>query len=362
MPAARLRSVVSSALVGAGFVPVWLATAALLVIALAIAPDTLKSDSLSSAVLPFTSFLAIAALGQMLVIMTGGIDLSVPGTIAIVAHLVVGVSGSSNGKLATAILACVGWAALIGLVNGVLVSVLRLNALIVTLAVGQIVLGITIQYSSGIANESAVPSSLSTWATNEWLGVSWLFWMGVFITIVLALVLRGTSVGRRFQAVGANPRTAWIMGIHVRSYVASAYVAASVLYATAGILLAALIRSPTLDLGDPYLLGPIAAVVIGGASLAGGLASVTSTWAAAFGLTLLSQMLRVLGLSTALQFVVFGVAIMAGMVISGDRIVGALGGVLQRPAVRRRLGAGEAEEGRELKGLAIDLPIDGQGG
>src|SRR5581483_3389619 len=173
MPAARLRSVVSSALV---------------VIALAIAPDTLKSDSLSSAVLPFTSFLAIAALGQMLVIMTGGIDLSVPGTIAIVAHLVVGVSGSSNGKLATAILACVGWAALIGLVNGVLVSVLRLNALIVTLAVGQIVLGITIQYSSGIANESAVPSSLSTWATNEWLGVSWLFWMGVFITIVLALV------------------------------------------------------------------------------------------------------------------------------------------------------------------------------
>ena len=74
--------------------------------------------------------------------------------------------------------------------------------------------------------------------------------------------------------------------------------------------------------------------MIGGASLAGGLASATSTWAAAFALTLLSQMLRVLGLSTAWQYVVFGVAIAAGMVISGDRIVGALG-MLQRQRSER---------------------------
>ena len=69
------------------------------------------------------------------------------------------------------------------------------------------------------------------------------------------------------------------------------------------------------------MLGPIAAVVIGGASLTGGLANAVSTWVAAFFLTLLSQMLRVLGLPTALQFAVFGIAIIGGMVISGDRIV-----------------------------------------
>jgi ribose/xylose/arabinose/galactoside ABC-type transport system permease subunit len=172
-----------------------------------------------------------------------------------------------------------------------------------------------------------------------------LFWVGVAITIVLAVLLRYTTVGRRFQVVGANRQAAWIAGIRVQRYVVLAYVVAAVLYGAAGILLAAFIRSPSIDLGDPYLLGPIAAVVIGGASLTGGLASATSTWAAAFALTFLSQMLRVLGLSTALQFVVFGAAIAAGMVISGDRIVGLLGGLLQRPGVRSRLGTDDVDAG-----------------
>ena len=152
--------------------------------------------------------------------------------------------------------------------------------------------------------------------------------------------------------MGANPHAAWIAGVPVRSYVVFAYVAASVLYGAAGLLLAGFIKFPTLDLGNPYLLGPIAAVVIGGASLAGGLASVTSTWIAAFMLTLLSQMLQVLGLSTAWQLVVFGLAIAGGLVISGDRIVGAAGGILQRPTLRARLAdsellPAESEERRE---------------
>jgi ribose transport system permease protein len=81
--------------------------------------------------------------------------------------------------------------------------------------------------------------------------------------------------------------------------------------------------------GSAYLLAPIAAVVIAGASLSGGLASATSTWVAAFALTLLTQMLLILGLSTAMQYVVFGAAILAGMVLSGDRIAGILGRVLR---------------------------------
>ena len=90
--------------------------------------------------------------------------------------------------------------------------------------------------------------------------------------------------------------------------------------------------------GGAYLLAPIAAVVIAGASLAGGLASVTSTWVAAFALTLLTQVLLVLGLSEAMQFVVFGAAILAGMIVSGDRIAAGLGKVLQHPSVRALLG------------------------
>ena len=82
-----------------------------------------------------------------------------------------------------------------------------------------------------------------------------------------------------------------------------------------------LLRDPGVNVGAPYLLGPIAAVVIGGASLTGGLASPVSTFAAAFFLTGLNQMMRVMGLPTALQFVVFGLVIIGGMLVSGDRII-----------------------------------------
>lgn len=347
-----LPSLLSRLLIASGFVPVWLATVVLLVVAQIIAPNTLSSESLSSAVLPFMTFLAIAALGEMLVIMTGGIDLSIPGVIVLVAHVVVGASGGEDNRLAYAIVVCLALSALVGLVNGLLVGVAGLNPLIVTLAVGQIVTGITIGYARNIANESAVPSALSTFATRQYVGVSAIFWLGIVITIALALFLRQTTAGRRFQAAGANPRAAWIAGINVRRHVVLAYVAAGVLYGTVGLLLAGLIRSPSIDLGEPYFLGPIAVVVIAGASLTGGLASATSTWVAAFAIALLSQMLRVLGLSSALQFAIYGVAIAAGMVISGDRIVGVLGGLSQRSQVRTwdNPSSGDAAEPEERGG------------
>jgi ribose transport system permease protein len=351
----KLRALLSSALPGSGFVGVWLATAFLIVVCQIVAPEALSSASLSSAVLPFMTFLAVAALGEMLVIMNGGIDLSIPGVIVLVANVVVGASSGNDSGLAGAIVICIALAAGVGLVNGLLVSLVGLNPLIVTLAVGQIVTGITIGYARTLANESAVPPALSSWAIGQFLGVIWVFWVGVLLAIMLALLLRYTPVGRRFQAVGANRRAAWIAGIHVQPYGVCAYVGAAILYGIAGILLAGFIRSPSIDLGEPYLLGPIAAVVIGGASLAGGLASATSTWVAAFALTLLTQMLRVLGLSTAWQYAVYGVAIAAGMVISGDRIVGVFGGLLQRDRVRAWLGAddSDADESIEERGDAF---------
>jgi ribose/xylose/arabinose/galactoside ABC-type transport system permease subunit len=319
----NLPSLVTNIVAGSGFVPVWLATGALLVIVELIASETLSSDSLRR-----------------------GIDLCIPGVIVLVANVLVGVGKGEDGRLVQAIVICLAWSAVIGLVNGLLVAVGGLNPLIVTLAVGQIVTGVTVGYARTIANESAVPPGLSSWAIDEFLGVSWMFWVGVWLTIGVALLLRYTSVGRRFQVVGANARAAWIAGIHVQRYVVMAYVGAAVLYGVAGVLLAAFIRSPSIDLGDPYLLGPIAAVVIGGASLGGGLASVTSVWVAAFALTLLSQMLRVLGLTTAWQYAVYGVAIAAGMVISGDRIVGVLGGLLQKERFRTLLGSHDGDDGR----------------
>ena len=322
--AAHARRLATNAAVAARFFPVWLATGALVVIAAIAAPDALGHTSWSY-VLPYATVLAIASLGQMLVVIQGGIDLSTPGVMAAAGNLIAGVGAGSNHKLPVAILAALGVGVLVGLVNGVLVGVLRLNPLIVTLAVGLIVLAWSSKYSRDVVtNRPDVPKGLSSWATEKPLGVSNVFWIGVAITVAVALVLRSTVVGRRFQAVGANPKGAWIAGLHVRTYIVLAYTAAGTLYAVAAVLLAGASFSIDPAFGSAYLLAPIAAVVIAGASLSGGLASATSTWMAAIALTLLTQMLLIMGLSSAMQYVVFGIAIIAGMVISGDRLAAAL--------------------------------------
>ena len=324
----RSAQVVANALVAARFLPIWLAMAALLVIAAIFAPSTLENTSWSY-ILPFMTILAIAALGQMLVVMQAGIDLSTAGTISLCANVLVGVSVGSNHGLAVGMLVCVGLGALVGLVNGILVGVVRLNPLIVTLAVGQIVLAYSSKYARENTVSLQVPESLSSWAAEKPLGISAVFWTGVAIAIAVALVLRFTAAGRRFQAVGANPRAAWMAGLRVRTHVVFAYTAAGILYAVAAILLAGVRISIDSGFGAAYLLAPIAAVVLAGAALSGGLASATSTWMAALALTFLTEMLLIFGLSASLQFIVFGAAIIVGMLVSGDRVASLLGRVLR---------------------------------
>ena len=324
----RYAPLFTRAVIAARFLPVWLATGALVLVAALIAPEALDSASWAF-VLPYMTILAVAAVGQMLVIMQAGIDLSTPAVMFLGANLIVGVGAGSDDRLALALLACLGLGALVGLANGVLVGVARLNPLIVTLAVGAITLAWGLRYSRDVTAGANVPGRLSSWAAEKPLGISAVFWTGAAITIAVALVLRYTAAGRRFQAVGANPRAAWMAGVHVRTHVVVAYTAAGIFYAVAAILLAGVRISVDPAFGAAYLLAPIAAVVIAGASLSGGLASATSTWVAALALTLLTQMLRILGLSTAMQFVVFGVAIIVGMLISGDRVAGLLGRLLR---------------------------------
>jgi ribose transport system permease protein len=291
----------------------------------------------------------MAALGQMLVIMTGGIDLSVPGTMSLAAAIMVGVGKGSDENIWIAVAVALAVAALVGLVNGILIGGLKLNALIVTLAVGQIVIGGVNRYGSTFPVQSAVPTGLSSWTSTRIFGVSPVLWMGVLVTFALIVVLRYTAVGRRFQAVGANPVATQVLGVRVNLNQILVYVVAALFYAGAGIALAGLLRTPGIAVGSQYLLGPIAAVVIGGASLTGGLASPLSTLAAAFFLTGLNQMMRTMGLATALQFVVFGLVIIGGMLISGDRIIK---GVEQLLRERRRPTRREVDE--------ILTPIDGR--
>ena len=330
-------SAVTSFVVASRYMPVFIALLVLVIVAWIWAPATLGRVAVR-AIAPYGAVLAIAALGQMLVIMTGGIDLSVPGTMSLAAVIVVGVGDGSNENIPLAVATAIVVAVVVGLVNGILIGGLKLNALITTLAVGLIVVGVVNRYGSTFPVQSPVPPGLSDWTSSRVLGVSPVFWVGAGITIVLILGLRYTAVGRRFQVVGANPVASHVVGVRVNLNQILVYVVAAVFYAIAGVALAGLIRNPGVAVGTQYLLGPIAAVVIGGASLTGGLASPLSTFVAALFLTGLNQMLRTMGLPTSLRFVVFGLVIIGGMLVSGDRIIRGVEQVLRerrRPDVSR---------------------------
>lgn len=333
-------STLTSFVVASRYMPVYLAIILLVVVASIWVPATLSGVALS-AIAPFGALLAITALGQMLVIMTAGIDLSTPGTVTLAALIMVGVGQQSDERMGIAILTAIGVGALIGLVNGILIGGFNLNALIVTLAVGQVVAGVVSRYVRTFPVQSAVPPGLSEWTSTRILGVSPVFWVGVGVTLLLIVALRYTRVGRRFKVVGANPVASQVSGVRVTMNQIGVYVVASALYAVAGIALAGILRNPGVNIADAYLLGPIAAVVIGGASLTGGLASPLSTFAAALFLTGLNQMMRALGLPTALQFVVFGLVIIGGMLVSGDRIIKGVEQVLRE---RRRPNRSEEQK------------------
>jgi ribose transport system permease protein len=325
----RSSALLSRLVIASPFSSAWIALVMILAIGLLFVPNSVTNDAFRI-VLPLTAFLAIASVGQMLVIMTGGIDLSVPSVVTMAGTVLLGLSGGADDRLVVAVLATLLISALIGLVNGVLVSVVRLNPLIVTLSVGGMTTGLVTWYRGTIGQESSVPNMLSEWCARTVAGISPVVLLALAITVGVALVMRFTLFGRRFQAVGGNPRAARVAGIPVRRYQVAAYTAAGCLYGITGLLLAAFVQTPNLDLGAPYLLGPIAAVVVAGASLRGGTASALATFAAAFFLVELSQMLRIIGLSSAWQFLIFGAAIAMGVLISGDRILAVVGSRFSR--------------------------------
>jgi ribose transport system permease protein len=315
------------------FAAIWVALLLLVGVSALVAPQSLRPASLG-AVLPFAAFLAIAGMGQALVIKSGGIDLSVPAVVSMVGVTLLSASSGTDEGLFSAIVLALLLAAVVGLANGVLVALCRLNPLLVTLATGSLVTGATLRYQSEHQIPSQVPPALADLGASTWLTLN----MNVAVALVLMLlassVLRHTTTGRRFTAVGASPVAARLCGLCVEAYQVAAYGLAALFYATVAILAAAFIRSPTLRLGEPYLLSPICVVVLGGTSLTGGVGSMVAVVGAALFLTQLDQMLRVMGQPTSIQYVFQGAAIAIGMgIASVGRDVPALR-FLQRRSAR----------------------------
>lgn len=305
-----------SARIDMRFIAIWIALAVILVIGGVFLPRSIATSSLQS-ILPFAAFLAIAAMGQALVIMARGIDLSVPAIVTLSSTVLLGVSGGTEGNIVIAVAAAIVAAVAVGLINGFFIAVLRLNALIVTLAVGAIVAGLTLGYRQTLQAEATVPQALADFGGGRLFGVSNPFWVALLITALVTLVLRKTIMGRNFEAVGANPDAARATGVEIMRYQAGAYVCAALLYGIMGVLISGFIRNPTLEVGAPYLLAPIAAAVLGATSINGGIGSMIAVLGAALFLTQLGQQLRLLGLDTSYQMIIQGVAIAIGMWLSG---------------------------------------------
>jgi ribose transport system permease protein len=140
------------------FAAIWIAMLGLIVFCAIVAPRSLLPSTFL-AIIPLAAFLAIAAIGETLVLMARGIDLSIPAVITLSSTIVLGFSGGQDEAILVAVCGALLLATLIGLINGVLVAVFELNALIVTLAVGAITTGATLWYRVTLPQEARVPLS-----------------------------------------------------------------------------------------------------------------------------------------------------------------------------------------------------------
>jgi ribose transport system permease protein len=144
-------------------------------------------------------------------------------------------------------------------------------------------------------------------------------WIAIGVTAVVGFVVKRTVVGRRFEAVGANAVAARASGLGITRYKLGAYVAASLLFCSAGVLLAGVVKTPSAFQGDSYLLTSVAAVVLGGTSLLGGVGSVVASAMGALFLSQLEQLVLTTGVNNAVQYLIEAAAIAAGVAVYNIR-------------------------------------------
>ena len=279
-----------------------------------IEPQSVSSGALSG-MIPFAAVLVIVALGQTLVVQQGGIDLSVPGMVSIagvtISYFAHGEGGPMSSTLGRAFAVSFAVAIGAGLINGLLVSRAKVAPIVATIGMNALLYGLNVKISGG--TPVAVSDSLSDFANGRLLGISTLAYVAVAVTIAVIVVVKRTSFGRTFEAVGANARAARAAGVVARRYQLAAYTAATCLYCLAGILLAGLMKLPSAFQGDTYLMPSIAAVVIGGTSLFGGSGNLAASAVAALFLTQLQQLVLTTGSSVGVQFLFQGAAIIVGV-------------------------------------------------
>ena len=296
--------------VAQGFVTVAVSTLVLLVACLVFAPSSVSSGALEGS-LPFAAVIAIVGLGQLLVVQQGGFDLSVAGGVSLAVVIAAHYPDGDNAKVLPAVLLAMGCALAAGLANGCLVGFVRLNAIIATIGVNALLYGAVFAVSGGVPRTTT--PLLADIAGGATFGVPNSVAFALATLLAVSFVLKKTVIGRRFEAIGANPAAARAVGLHVRRHQMMAYVCAQVLYCLAGVLLAGITREPTAFQGDSLLLPSVAVVVLGSTSLLGGRGFPISTVIAAFFLNQLSQFALAAGVPYSAQTIIQALALGFGI-------------------------------------------------
>lgn len=289
------------------------ATVALFLVSPWLAAGSLSSSALLT-VFGFAAILAIAAIGQTLVIQQGGLDLSTPGAISLAAVLVSQFPGGSNVSLWLWLPAALGAGALGGALSGFAITRFGVTPLVSTLSLNALYYGTVLFLSAGNTT-AAVPGALSEITLSRFSGIPVIAIFALVVIAVVEFVMRATIVGRRFLATGTSPRAARAAGIKVRRYVLMTYVVAGFFSALSGVLLAGYIRVPSLFVGQDYLLPVIAVVVLGGTPVTGGAGSVVASGFGAIFFIQLKQIVFGMGASQAAQFIVQALIILLGMAV-----------------------------------------------
>lgn len=277
------------------------------------------------------AFLTLVALGQMAVVTTGGgnIDLSIASVMTLSAFIALIVVAGHDGRIVFGVIATLALGLVVGALNAALVIVLRIPAIIATLATGYV-----LATASLLANRAipgfVIPPALRMIATARIAGFPIMAALALVAVVAASLILNRTAYGRCLSAVGQNAVAARLAGVRVERVTAAAFVASSVLAAFAGLLQGAYVGGAFLEMGQPFLLQSLGAVVLGGTLIFGGAGTAVGTLFGAVLLVLIVTTMQIAKLPPGTQDVVEGVVIIAVLALAGG------GSILRQRAKRPR--------------------------
>jgi len=251
------------------------------------------------------SFDMIVAIGMTILMVSGGFDLSVGSTLALAGAVAGYAMTKFDVPIPLGILLGLLTGGLIGVVNGVLVTKIRVNPLIATLGMMQVVRGIVFLVTAGLGIPN-LPDGFNYFGQEKWLDIQIPVWIMLILVVLGELVLRRSSFFRQSYFVGGNERSARLSGINVDWIKISNYIIVGLMAAVSGLLLAGRMGSASVSAGQGAELRVVAAVVIGGASLSGGEGSILGAFFGVMLMNLISNGLNLLGINVYWQNIVIG--------------------------------------------------------